>query len=936
MILVAIELENYKQYAGTSRIEFPREGIVAITGANGAGKTTLFEAIEWCLYCPRSISQASIPPHDGIGKTVVRLTLEDEQDGKQYTVVRELRGAGTRAEIYAEDEPWQPLVQGTREVTQYVARKLVGLAHNSFVSTFFAKQRELQMFGDLRPTERRVEVAKLLGLEAVREAQNQIGESRNAARTLADARRAEYDNRIAGRDLHREAEEASAKVEVAERVEQETSAQFSSANEAATHARVELDAQREQQERDVELQRALAAEAALLAKASAHRDASTRELVRLDNRAADRVQLQKLAEKIPVHEGDVAQHERDRARAERAARLREIEQQSQETAKRVAGNLWALLDNHASDAEGILPWDWGHFEATDCSHISDRVGTAISGLDVRSLQVRLESMQQALQQHAAVGEIVQKLTKYRDFREMLLQERQELSSNGDPAQLIDRALRAVQEARAAEQQERLALTRARDDIEATRQLIQTLREHQDAAVCPTCTRPLNRAEVDRLVDAVAPRLRDLESEIARLAASVTAAEGQIALAVAEENDARSTAEKLRTLTERIQDGERIIQETESQRIAAMDSLNEILKRLGGTQVPPSSEVELARATAERAQRIASLAGTIKGLGERAREAQLASQEAKAQLDDLGQVSFDENAMRTAAEKLQASRRAAAQVEQIDVELAQRDAYERERNQSLEEIARATAVQKKLTADRTALGFDPAQLAVAQRTDREARAAVDAHREAHSAALQEAREARRTRDRIAEEVELLQRLMDEADAHERQADELTRMYEEFRELDRYVARQVGPLLAESTERMLGHVTNGKFDQVRFDENYGIEIFDGDEAFPMSTFSGGERDVVALCARLALSEIVGSAALRPPRFLVLDEVFGSLDSDRRGQLLEMLGGLAHSGYFRQMFIISHVDDVQQSPVMTEAWRIEDSAGVSRVIQPGSVAA
>ena len=102
MILVAIELENYKQYVGSSRIEFPREGIVAITGANGAGKTTLFEAIEWCLYCPRSISQASIPPHEGVGKTVVRLTLEDEQDGKRYTVVRELRGSGTRAEVYAE------------------------------------------------------------------------------------------------------------------------------------------------------------------------------------------------------------------------------------------------------------------------------------------------------------------------------------------------------------------------------------------------------------------------------------------------------------------------------------------------------------------------------------------------------------------------------------------------------------------------------------------------------------------------------------------------------------------------------------------------------------------------------------------------------------------------------------------------------------------
>ena len=116
-----------------------------------------------------------------------------------------------------------------------------------------------------------------------------------------------------------------------------------------------------------------------------------------------------------------------------------------------------------------------------------------------------------------------------------------------------------------------------------------------------------------------------------------------------------------------------------------------------------------------------------------------------------------------------------------------------------------------------------------------------------------------------------------------------------------------------------------------DDVGIEVFDGDECFKLEGFSGGERDVVALCARLAMSELVGSSALRPPRFLVLDEVFGSLDSERRSQLLETLGSLAYGGHFQQMFIISHVEDVQQSPVMTEAWIVEERDGVSRIIKP-----
>ena len=80
---------------------------------------------------------------------------------------------------------------------------------------------------------------------------------------------------------------------------------------------------------------------------------------------------------------------------------------------------------------------------------------------------------------------------------------------------------------------------------------------------------------------------------------------------------------------------------------------------------------------------------------------------------------------------------------------------------------------------------------------------------------------------------------------------------------------------------------------------------------------------------MSELVGSSAVRPPRFLVLDEVFGSLDGERRAQLLETLGSLASSGHFQQMFIISHVDDVRTSPIFSRVLRVTESAdGSSRI--------
>ena len=166
---------------------------------------------------------------------------------------------------------------------------------------------------------------------------------------------------------------------------------------------------------------------------------------------------------------------------------------------------------------------------------------------------------------------------------------------------------------------------------------------------------------------------------------------------------------------------------------------------------------------------------------------------------------------------------------------------------------------------------------------------------------------------------------------RNADELGEMYKEFGIFDQYVAARIAPRLAEQTSQLLETATDGKFSSVEFDENYGIQVYDGlNEKFPLETFSGGERDVVALCARLALSQLIGGGAAHPPSFLVLDEVFGALDRDRRVQLLELLGRISESiDSFQQMFIISHVDDVRTSPIFSRVLRVTESAdGSSRI--------
>ncbi|OJU80255.1 MAG: hypothetical protein BGO11_08440 [Solirubrobacterales bacterium 70-9] len=190
---------------------------------------------------------------------------------------------------------------------------------------------------------------------------------------------------------------------------------------------------------------------------------------------------------------------------------------------------------------------------------------------------------------------------------------------------------------------------------------------------------------------------------------------------------------------------------------------------------------------------------------------------------------------------------------------------------------------------------------------------------------------RDRELLAADHQRISQLAEQAEAKGREADTLTMMYEEFNGFERFVAQRLAPALAESTGELLSAVTDGRYDSVNVTESYGIEVYDGhEECFPIEQFSGGERDVISLCARLALSRLIGGQANHPPGFLVLDEVFGSLDRDRRLHVLETLGTLSSAtDAFKQLFIISHVDDVRSSPIFNEVWRIsEDSDGVSRL--------
>ncbi len=165
MYLRSIQLENYRKFKWV-QLDFP-DGIVGIIGNNGAGKSTLMEAIAWALYG----SEASRTGKDEI-KTisstvsdVCRVILDFQIEGENYTVVRELKGASSSMDASLLVNK-KVAARGTSATNDQV-QKTLGMDHKAFMTSFFAKQRELNALSDLQPYKRKELLTRMLGIETI-------------------------------------------------------------------------------------------------------------------------------------------------------------------------------------------------------------------------------------------------------------------------------------------------------------------------------------------------------------------------------------------------------------------------------------------------------------------------------------------------------------------------------------------------------------------------------------------------------------------------------------------------------------------------------------------------------------------------------------------------------------------------------------------------
>jgi exonuclease SbcC len=275
------------------------------------------------------------------------------------------------------------------------------------------------------------------------------------------------------------------------------------------------------------------------------------------------------------------------------------------------------------------------------------------------------------------------------------------------------------------------------------------------------------------------------------------------------------------------------------------------------------------------------------------------------------------------------RTAAAEAQRIRVRLERRAAVEASLSAYQERAAHAAGRVEALREKVRALAFDTAALERAAADHQEAVATSEAARlRAQQAAVTAAGEQARHQASA-------QRLADAQAQHarlaglEQESRHLARVAELLAEFRNTVVASVGPRLAMQAAELFAELTDHEYEELQVDpETYQLQIRDGGRVYGLDRFSGSEIDLANLALRVAISEHIHFQSGGSVGLMVLDEVFGPLDEDRKARMLQALERLR--GRFRQVLVVTHDASIKdQLPNAIEVVKLPGRRATARAV-------
>jgi exonuclease SbcC len=427
------------------------------------------------------------------------------------------------------------------------------------------------------------------------------------------------------------------------------------------------------------------------------------------------------------------------------------------------------------------------------------------------------------------------------------------------------------------------------------------------------------------VDATRKELAQLEAEERQLSRRLAELQGAVKDGVCitcgqplpggrlpEQDSVEARLEEARRSLERVQE--------EAKRLEAEpDSIGELRKQIE-TSTLSLKEKEAALAVAkDRAQKAARLR---EQLGDKRKEAELV----RAQCAE--EVPFDESVYESVKTRL-------SELEKTYREYLSLATAQQALDEATTKLAQAEAAWEELKKEKA---LREQEIAATGMTVEEARQALEAFQ-------QKEIEARSLVEKIEGQKKVLQgaeqALADAQEAAKRyeemveQANERARaetLNQEVRKamesLSKKMTEEIRPELERYASDYIAELSRGRYRKIELDDDFVPTLIDDlkGAGWGKKVISGGEEDLVQLSLRLALSHYIRANADQSLSLLILDEVFGSLDEDRRHATLDQLRAL--SDLFEQVLIISHIDAINEAADRVIEVRYDAEAGVSRV--------
>lgn len=864
MKLIHVQAENFRSFAHLD-LDLNASGLFSITGPNGAGKTSIFAAVEWALYggkCGRGAMAVKRQGADGD----CRVQLDFEVAGRLLRVVRVDGGTASLTDLTSGEE----LASGLTATSRDVAVAL-DLTQEMFDGTFYARQKEVEaLSSDSSLDARRGQLERLLGIEHLRLAAELASSDAREQKLLIDGLSEELpDIADLQADLERSEREAQEAAPAIKALEEEIDGLDKKHRDATKRIDALAEQLKQHGQRQLLAEKKafeLAEEQAALERIVEQRDGATKAKVEL-------FELEPAAEALDQLTAREREVEVERRNHERLETLRAQERTALEELAAATDELSDLKDGPGEGAS-----------STALSKAQQELNQ--NGKNLRAASKARELAEQRSRRAAEDLALARRAAALDTEIEGLAGCEQRLEKSQSRWEALRSRQAALKAELSHELRHRDALRGADDELEG--------------GVCPTCRQPL-AVGLDVLLSDYEIQIEDRETRLDRL-------QGELDDAEAERTKDRKAFDRLGELR--------------ANRAALGDP-----GPGGETEREANAAAEAAAGALAEEQRVEAIHGGLEAalpaLEEALKEA-VEQEQKRAQIKE--RLIKAEQQVSTYAEQ-----RSSAVTNGYDPDAHESLKLELHGSQeaarhcvSLRELAESEPLLERQIAARELRVGELARAAQALREEViEVAPEEDAHEKLASLRdqLDEEREAKRrvlseARQKVSVESQAVSAARARlSSAHDQRNHlDVERRESELRAavasaLDAYrehASRRARPMLESEASALLKRVTSGTYPAVRLTDRYLLEIIDGDAFHSSKRFSGGEQDLAAICLRLALARTLAHQRGVEHSFVVLDEVFGGQDTQRRQMLLEQLRELAEAE-FQQIFVISHTDDV-----------------------------